>query len=442
MGSGVSSQSITNPLSDFYTIPDKYTSYQDLQDGLRSCGLESSELIIGIDFTKSNLYNGEKTFHGKSLHSLASDIRNPYQVVLHVICKTLSVFDDDNKIPCYGFGDVISRNQKVVSFRENDMPCNGLDEVEKLYKHMAMYSSLAGPTSFAPIIRKAIHIVAEHEFRYHILVIIADGQVTDSDLDDTKRAIVEASNFAISIVMVGVGDGPWDMMQQFDDQLPRRRFDNFQFVCMTDALAEARKAGISPEVGFSLQALMEVPEQYKLIRKLKLLDVDVATKYFNKLKLKPVICEPPPPARRASASFSGDSQSQIFGCSQSDLGKESTEGDVAMDPIYTRKSSPKKKPSRGLSRGYSTASSLSPPKRIASRQGPPDEFLCPITQELMQDPVIAQDGHTYERTAIEAWLTTGNGTSPMTNQPLTSGTLLPNFNLKSQISSWKTDSSS
>ena len=36
----------------------------------------------------------------------------------------------------------------------------------------------------------------------------------------------------------------------------------------------------------------------------------------------------------------------------------------------------------------------------------PKPFVCPITQEIMRDPVILSDGHTYEKTAIEKWFET------------------------------------
>ncbi|XP_070696971.1 WD repeat, SAM and U-box domain-containing protein 1 isoform X2 [Pempheris klunzingeri] len=70
--------------------------------------------------------------------------------------------------------------------------------------------------------------------------------------------------------------------------------------------------------------------------------------------------------------------------------------------------------------------------------GIPDEFLCPITRELMREPVIAADGYSYEREAIESWINTKNRSSPMTNLPLLTTLLTPNFTLKMAIGRWKT----
>mmetsp|Transcript_20159 Transcript_20159/g.30198 ORF Transcript_20159/g.30198 Transcript_20159/m.30198 type:complete len:101 (+) Transcript_20159:45-347(+) len=51
-------------------IPDQYQSLKEVNRALRKAGLESSNLIIGIDYTKSNEWNGEKTFGGKCLHHI------------------------------------------------------------------------------------------------------------------------------------------------------------------------------------------------------------------------------------------------------------------------------------------------------------------------------------------------------------------------------------
>lgn len=66
----------------------------------------------------------------------------------------------------------------------------------------------------------------------------------------------------------------------------------------------------------------------------------------------------------------------------------------------------------------------------------PDDFRCPISLELMTDPVIVSTGQTYERSSIEKWLEAGHSTCPKTQQALTNTTLTPNYVLRSLIAQW------
>jgi hypothetical protein len=61
----------------------------------------------------------------------------------------------------------------------------------------------------------------------------------------------------------------------------------------------------------------------------------------------------------------------------------------------------------------------------AASQDEDGHGICPITQQRFQDPVVAADGHTYERTAIRRWLARHN-TSPMTREQLDNTVLIPN----------------
>ena len=66
----------------------------------------------------------------------------------------------------------------------------------------------------------------------------------------------------------------------------------------------------------------------------------------------------------------------------------------------------------------------------------PEEHFCPISLNVMVDPVAAADGITYERADIEKWLQ-DHDTSPMTNAELPHKKINPNTNLKILIRNWR-----
>ncbi|WOL19437.1 E3 ubiquitin-protein ligase [Canna indica] len=286
----------------YFKINDDYNSVEEVTEALSSAGLESSNLIVGIDFTKSNEWTGKVSFNRQCLHDMDHS-PNPYEEAISIIGRTLSTFDEDNLIPCFGFGDAFTHDQEVFSFFPDNRPCNGFEEALQRYREIVPNLRLAGPTSFAPIIETAISIVDQTGGQYHVLLIIADGQVTHGrdtghgqlspQERDTINAIVKASDYPLSIVLVGVGDGPWDMMKKFDDNIPSRAFDNFQFVNFSEIMS--RKISKSKkEAEFALAALMEIPSQYKATLDLQLLGQRRGVPQRN--------CLPPPIKGRDSTS--------------------------------------------------------------------------------------------------------------------------------------------
>lgn len=257
-------------------IDDNFSSLDEVISALRDAGLESSNLILGVDFTKSNEWTGKYSFNRKSLHAIGST-PNPYEQAISIIGRTLSPFDEDNLIPCFGFGDASTHDKNVFSFFLEHRYCHGFEEVLGRYRDIVPHLNLSGPTSFAPIIDAAIDIVEKSSGQYHVLVIVADGQVTrnpdtphgrlSQQEQATINSIVAASRFPLSIILVGVGDGPWDAMHQFDDNIPHRAFDNFQFVDFTKIMSENKDVS-KKETAFALAALMEIPLQYKATQSL------------------------------------------------------------------------------------------------------------------------------------------------------------------------------
>ncbi|KAH3713075.1 copine family protein 1-like [Dreissena polymorpha] len=244
--------------------PDAFSTLEDVTKAIKEAGVTNCGLIFGIDYTLSNRLRGEKTFGGRSLHDLEGPGFNPYQEVICILGETIESLDDDGIIPCYGFGDKVVKGNCVFPLKKVG-ECDGFSEVLDVYNAVTPQIKLGGPTNFAPLIYEAIEIVKRTR-QFHVLVIVADGQVTSEA--ETIASIVDASGYPLSIIVVGVGDGPWDVMHDFDDKLPARLFDNFHFVEFHAVKSSAR----NQQAAVALAALMEIPKQYKDIKSLGLLE--------------------------------------------------------------------------------------------------------------------------------------------------------------------------
>ncbi|XP_024632828.2 E3 ubiquitin-protein ligase RGLG4 [Medicago truncatula] len=305
------------PSKKYALIHDNFTTLEQVIGALRKEGLESSNLILGIDFTKSNEWTGQISFNKKSLHAIG-DTLNPYEKAISIVGKTLAPFDEDNLIPCFGFGDATTHDQEVFSFHSDHSPCHGFDEVLACYKRIVPNLKLSGPTSYAPVIEAAIDIVEKSHGQFHVLVIIADGQVTrsvdygDNELspqeEKTIKAIADASKYPLAIVLVGVGDGPWEDMEKFDDKIQTRDFDNFQFVNFTKIMSKNTSAA-EKEAAFAVNALMEIPFQYKACVEFRKLGHVIGR--ANRIVPKP---SPVPYSRPAHSNSTTDDQNQSACC--------------------------------------------------------------------------------------------------------------------------------
>ncbi|KAF7632552.1 VWFA domain-containing protein [Meloidogyne graminicola] len=243
----------------------KLQSLEALSEAMRKAGLESSNLIFGIDYTASNKYQGEKSFCGRSLHCVDEPgIENPYQQVIKIMGRTLAPFaSSEHGIPAFGFGDVSTGDWSVFSLNKTpEGECKDLDDVLRIYNQVTPNVDLSGPTNFAPLIYRSMEICYARK-DYHILVIIADGQVTNEKA--TRKAIVAACQYPLSIIVVGVGDGPWDMMKLFDESLPKRPWDNFHFVEFSSLFTDENiQPSSSKELAFAINSLLEIPDQVKI----------------------------------------------------------------------------------------------------------------------------------------------------------------------------------
>lgn len=136
---------------------------------------------------------------------------------------------------------------------------------------------------------------------------------------------------------------------------------------------------------------------------------------------------------QASSTSISDADGEYSGSAASDHHVDQRPG-LADNPIFDAVVFlPSETGSSAITSGNGERASGAPGGAPPVAEAPPS-FFCPITQDVMRDPVLIGDGHTYEREAIKHWLS-GHSTSPMTNAPLDARqrNMVPNHTLRSMI---------
>lgn len=255
----------------YESLLERFNSFEEVIKACKEAGITNCNFILGVDFSASNEWQGKKTFNQACLHKLSgSKIYNPYQKVIWVLGQTLASFDEDGIIPAYGFGDYETRNKRVFALSASGDACQGFNDVLESYNKSCQNIYFGGPSSLAPIIQKAIEIVTG-KHTYHILIIITDGQLNKNDIQKSSDSLAEASKYPISIIILGVGDGPWEDIQELGKVAQEKSiFNNFRFVDYYRTIYKARH----PDVLLALNSLMDIPDQFKMINDLNYIGED------------------------------------------------------------------------------------------------------------------------------------------------------------------------
>ncbi|XP_021285559.1 protein BONZAI 1 isoform X2 [Herrania umbratica] len=230
--------------------------------------------MVAIDFTASN---GNPRLPD-SLHYIDPSGRlNAYQKAIYEVGEVLQFYDADKRFPAWGFGarpiDGPVSHCFNLNGSSNYCEVEGIRGIMMAYASALFNVSLAGPTLFGHVINKAALIasqsLANDAQKYFVLLIITDGVVTD--LQETKDALVKASDLPLSILIVGVGGADFKEMEILDADKGERlesstgrvaSRDIVQFVPFRDVQSKSSSQSKGGEISIVQALLAELPTQF------------------------------------------------------------------------------------------------------------------------------------------------------------------------------------
>uniref|UniRef100_A0A3P9IUJ8 Copine-3 n=1 Tax=Oryzias latipes TaxID=8090 RepID=A0A3P9IUJ8_ORYLA len=240
---------------------------------------------VAVDFTGSN---GDPK-SPQSLHYISPQGVNEYLSAIWSVGNVIQDYDSDKMFPAFGFGAQIPPSWQVshefpLNFNPSNPFCAGIAGVVEAYRMCLPTIKLYGPTNFSPIINHVAGLAYQAmqqtaTLQYFVLLIITDGVITD--MDDTRRAIVNASRLPMSIIIVGVGGADFGAMEFLDGDNGQLRSPTGE-TAMRDIVqfVPFRQFTNSPPEALARTVLAEVPAQLE--------------GFFNTMKLHPPSSKPAP----------------------------------------------------------------------------------------------------------------------------------------------------
>ncbi|KAH7543165.1 hypothetical protein FEM48_Zijuj02G0154200 [Ziziphus jujuba var. spinosa] len=133
--------------------------------------------------------------------------------------EVIQFYDSDRRFSAWGFGGRTMDGRVSHCFNLNggtsDLEVGGVEGIMAAYANALHNVSLAGPTLFGQVINRAAEIAGQslsgNNNKYYVLLIITDGVITD--LQETKDALVRASDLPLSLLVVGVGGADFKQME-------------------------------------------------------------------------------------------------------------------------------------------------------------------------------------------------------------------------------------
>ncbi|WKY04568.1 hypothetical protein Q1695_005516 [Nippostrongylus brasiliensis] len=174
------------------------------------------DFTVAIDFTNSN----GPMHKSSSLHYINPSQSNQYELTIRSVLDICKHYNSRKMFDAFGFGAILTaQNTAPPLFALNfdsDPSVKGVSGVMEAYRLALSRVKFHGPTNISPVIKvvakKVTKLAAADCDRYHVLLIITDGAITD--MAATKSAIIAASLLPLSIIIVGVGKEEFETMAE------------------------------------------------------------------------------------------------------------------------------------------------------------------------------------------------------------------------------------